>query len=357
MQPIDEHIAWLSVGEGAPSQLVRLVYFHHELHIFQVDHAAFILKWPVYSIHTLSDINGKKQYRSDISQGILEIPYHHPILPILEQALQSNKNVFKRSWNQYKQVWVIGALLVLFILLYLGVTKTLPWVGMKMISREYEVEIGQQLFDNYLELEEVNDSATYWLQSFAKELKLSPYYPVQTFVVQSEEKNAFASPGGFIVVNSALLNELDDHTSLVALLGHEAAHVNRRHGLSNLLKSASSGLFLSLFLGDGGGLSAALIQQADLLRQLSYSRSLEKEADILAMEMMIAQKIDPKGMVELLKALKEDDSLEPVSFLSTHPATEERIKDAELFIEKSKINQFKEQEKLLFIWRQIKKNI
>lgn len=357
MQYTDEHIAWLYVGENAIAQPVRLMYFQHALHIYQADHAAFVLKWPIYSIQSLPESNGRKCFQSNISKGFIEISYGHPVLTALEKDIQSNRKVVTRLWHQYKPVWAISGLVLGVLLLYMGVTKTLPWVGMRLISREYEVELGQKLFDAFLEQEEVNDSATYWLQSFAKELKLSPYYPVQTFVVASEEKNAFATPGGFIVVNSALLEELDDYTSLVALLGHEAAHVNQRHGLDNLLKSASSGLFLSLFIGDGGGISSALLQQADMLRQLSYSRTLERQADELGMKMMIQQKVDPRGMVRLLKTLQEEESAEPVSFLSTHPATEERIKNAELIIKNLGKVPSEEHQKLQFTWRQIKKHI
>lgn len=357
MQYTDEHIAWLYVGENAMAQPVRLMYFQNTLHIYQADHSAFVLKWPIYSIQALPESNGRKCFQSNVSQGFLEIPHAHPVLLTLEKEVQSNQRVFTRLWHQYKPFWAVSGLILGVALLYLGVTKTLPWIGMKMISREYEVEIGQKIFDAFLEQEDVEDSATYWLQAFAKELKLSPYYSVQTFVVSSEEKNAFATPGGFIIVNSALLKELDDYTSLVALLGHEATHVNQRHGLDNLLKSASSGLFLSLFIGDGGGISSALLQQADMLRQLSYSRSLEREADELGMKMMVLQKIDPRGMVRLLTTLQKEESNEPVSFLSTHPATEERIKDAELFIKNLGKVPLAEHEKLQFYWNCIKKHI
>jgi len=113
----------------------------------------------------------------------------------------------------------------------------------------------------------------------------------------------------------------------MALLGHEATHVIKRHSLKSILSSATSGLLLGYFFGDIYGLSGWAVSKADEFKQLDYSRDLEAEADQNGLQLMISNQVSPKGMLDLLEVLKKESTEVPamMKYLSTHPEIEARI--------------------------------
>jgi beta-barrel assembly-enhancing protease len=112
-------------------------------------------------------------------------------------------------------------------------------------------------------------------------------------------------------------------------LSHEASHVIERHSLKSILRSAATGIIISAFLGDFSVLSTWAISKADEFKQLDYSRELETEADDEGYALMLKSHIDPHGMLRLLEVLKKESMEMPamMKYLSTHPETDERIKN------------------------------
>ena len=117
---------------------------------------------------------------------------------------------------------------------------------------------------------------------------------------------------------------------LAALLAHEATHVEERHSMRMLVRQGASYLFLSLVLGDVNAVVALLAENADNIRNLTYSRSLETDADLVGMERMARVGVHPEGMVQLLELLQREaaELPEALAFLSSHPLTEQRIAKA-----------------------------
>ena len=120
-------------------------------------------------------------------------------------------------------------------------------------------------------------------------------------VVDSEIVNAFAIPGGFIVVYSGILDIMEDERELAALLAHEASHINERHSLRMMSRNLSTYLLLSILTGDVGGFSSVIVDNSNMFSTLSFSRGLEQEADLEGLDLMVKSDIDPQGMVELFK--------------------------------------------------------
>ena len=170
--------------------------------------------------------------------------------------------------------------------------------------------------------------------------------------------NAFAFPGGHLVVYSGILNKMNRPEELIALLSHESTHVNKRHSLKSIVSQLGVAVLLSVVTANTGGLSKTVINNADMLRVLSYSRELETEADEGGMKLMVSNQIDPNGMRWLMEDLKKSNKEIPfgISFLSTHPMTEERIKNATAFCRR--YPQFSESisENEINLWRSLKKN-
>ncbi len=146
-------------------------------------------------------------------------------------------------------------------------------------------------------------------------------YRFHVFVLKSEIINAFAAPGGYIVVFTGLIKETKSPEELAGVLAHETEHVLQRHATREIFENYSAEMLISLFLGDFHGASGA----ANVAASLRYSRLTEDEADRLGAGLLMKAGIDPRGMVDFFAKLPDAPNVEFVKYLSTHPATADRV--------------------------------
>jgi predicted Zn-dependent protease len=151
----------------------------------------------------------------------------------------------------------------------------------------------------------------------------------QMTCVQADRPTAFALPGGFIFVARSLVNLCDRNRDEVAfVLGHEMAHVIRRHAIDRLLKQKV--LSATALVSPGRGALASWIRQVGFQSlERAYSRDEEFEADELGLLLMRAAGFDPAGAIRVLQRLGElDRRPDPLGlgpYLSTHPPPEDRV--------------------------------
>lgn len=272
------------------------------------------------------------------------------------QELQSN---YQKKQNRKWMILLMFFFLFLVVLYFLF-SELFPRIAIKFVSTKQEIALGEQVYQSMLREKKINTMATMQLQSFADHLQLSSQYPIKVTVVDEEEVNAFALPGGHIIVHTAILKKLRSSDALVALLSHETIHINHRHSLQNILSSMSTGFLLSFITRGGGGFTQLILGNANLLRELSYTRKLEKEADESGMKLMAKNAVSLKGMLQLMETLQEVDeenSLPAISFLSTHPLTEERIAGAKKFIDLHEVDTVGKEESLEAIWKVLKTSL
>ena len=153
-------------------------------------------------------------------------------------------------------------------------------------------------------------------------------------VYESPMINAFALPGGKIVVFTGLIEKADTPEQVAGVLGHEMAHATLRHGLERIGQSIGMAAAVTLLIGDTGGLIAA---GADLFRMASvnsYGRAQESAADAEGVRMLNAAGIDPAGLPKFFETLKreEGDIPDAIAWISTHPKHDERIEALEKLI-------------------------
>ncbi|MFM9908334.1 MAG: M48 family metallopeptidase [Chitinophagaceae bacterium] len=227
-----------------------------------------------------------------------------------------------------KIILILSVLVLLLALLY---TWILPWFGERVamnFSKEYEMKLGEQMYNSTISALKIDSTKTRIINSFFRELDYKLDYPISITVVESKEVNAFAIPGGHIVVYDAILEGMKTPEELAALLAHEASHTTKRHSLRAIFRGLSRQMFLLLLVGSDAGIVGFLAEKADALKGLQYSRALETEADNNGMQLMYDSKINAAGMLRLMELLQKGTiGKEPAVFLSTHPVFKDRVEN------------------------------
>lgn len=146
----------------------------------------------------------------------------------------------------------------------------------------------------------------------------------------SSVKNAFAFPGGAIVVYTGMLRMLETQEEWMGLLAHEGGHLHLRHGTRQIVRSGLLGVGMAMLFGDVSGASSVLLDNAGNLAALGYSRRDEAEADAFALAALGGRGYATSGLASLLRKFLRFRELPGwAAFLSTHPATAERVRAVE----------------------------
>ena len=147
---------------------------------------------------------------------------------------------------------------------------------------------------------------------------------VQVHILKSTDVNAFALPGGHLVVLSGLINDAESPEALAGVLAHEIAHIERKHVSKKLVKELGITALAGIAAGGAGG--EVVKQAVKTLSSSAFDRKMEKEADLKAVDYMVNAQIDPMPFSALMDQFAEDQSelLTDLSWLSTHPDSKER---------------------------------
>jgi beta-barrel assembly-enhancing protease len=164
--------------------------------------------------------------------------------------------------------------------------------------------------------------------------------PFTIKVVDSEEVNAFALPGGFFFVNSGLILKADTESELAGVMAHEIAHVAARHGTRQATRGAIINYASIPLIFMGGWTGYAIRQGAGLaipLGFLTFSRGFEREADFLGLQYLYKAGYDPTSFVDFFEKIQSLEKKKPGTMskvFSTHPMTDDRIKASQEEIQK-----------------------
>src|SRR5215471_8316820 len=164
--------------------------------------------------------------------------------------------------------------------------------------------------------------------------------PFTIKVLDSEEVNAFALPGGFFFVNSGLILKADNEAELAGVMAHEIAHVAARHGTKQATRGEIINLASIPLIFMGGWTGYAIRQGAGLaipMGFLNFSRGFEREADFLGLQYLYKSGYDPTSFVDFFEKIQSMEKKKPgtvAKVFSTHPMNEDRIKRAQDEIQK-----------------------
>ena len=246
---------------------------------------------------------------------------------------------FSRTMNK-NVMGIIRVMLVFLAFLAAAYFWLLPFLAERMAKNvpvSFEEKLGNGLYDALKTGFTIDESKTFYVNEFFSELKIPGNYNIKITVVKEDIVNAFAIPGGNIVVYDKMLAGMNNYEDLAALLAHEFSHVNEKHSTRSLFRQLASGIFLSVIIGDMGSVANVLLNNADNLKGLNYSRKLEKEADLKGLQILNERRIDGNGFIRLFDLLKKETlktGALPSEWISSHPDLDKRIdyiKKNELF--------------------------
>lgn len=254
-----------------------------------------------------------------------------------------------RQQRAWAWSWVIGVF-ALVLLTPVFIIWRMDWVSnlvVKQIPVSWEQKLGETVEDQYhltkkeMSRKETDEKLQPVVKPLLDALHNSPYKYKFT-IVNEGSVNAFALPGGYVTIHSALILRAESAEELLGVVGHEINHVEKRHGFRSIVSNSGIYLIASVFLGDVSGLLAAISSAAPMLMSQSYSRRFETEADEEAVALLKAAHINPQGLPSFFAKMIDDEkkAMEKVenetarealktamSFLSTHPASDKRMEN------------------------------
>ena len=208
--------------------------------------------------------------------------------------------------------------------------------GVNFYSLEKEIALGKQLANEVEKQAKIVDDAVIaeYVNRVGQNLvrNSDAKVPFTIKVLDSEEVNAFALPGGFFFVNSGLILKADSESELAGVMAHEIAHVAARHGTRQATRGDLINIATIPLIFMGGWTGYAIRQGAGLaipMGFLTFSRAMEREADYLGLQYMYKAGYDPTSFVDFFEKIQTMEKRKPgtvAKVFSTHPMTDDRIK-------------------------------
>ena len=314
-----------------------------------LDHDQLVVKWA-----------GQKGERTlylknpDVIRAFRKAAPDH-VSQSFEQAAERVRQVRHRG----RLVWsLVGGVLLATVLGLWFQSDLLVEIAVSRIPVEWEQKLGESAYRDFLSHQEVmkEGPAVAALGEMTQRMTaqiLDNPYKFEVTVVKSDVVNAFALPGGYVVVFTGLMKKAESGEEVAGVLSHELNHVLQRHGLERIVKSLGLMTVVAIVFGNQQGLVGMMKQLGVELFTLKFGREQETEADLTGLQLLQRAKIDPSGMITFFERLSEKDQGR-MEWLSTHPmsaARADRLKAELAALPK------KSPEPFTFDWKQVQASI
>lgn len=279
---------------------------------------------------------------------------NHPNFKQYPHLSKSARQAKQKHWFAWG---IVAALVFLIVAVPLTLVLKMDWVTEKAASRipaSWEEQLGESAIAQYrlkhkfLPQEQAEKLLAPLINPLLEAIPDSRYQ-YDFYIVNESSLNAFALPGGDIVIHSQLILKADNAEEMLGVIAHEITHVEQQHGVRNILGSAGIYIIASAVFGDVSGVLSVMAGAAPLLLNQSYSRKFESEADEKGYALLLNANVNPSGLASFFEKLiaEEKRMMEQIEntetremvkgvldFLSTHPASEERVEDLKQLSEK-----------------------
>lgn len=213
-------------------------------------------------------------------------------------------------------------------------TEKQPAFNLKSPSKEEEIQLGRQITGNLLgaaplvkdeTLQKYVNQVGRWVASQSER----PDLPWHFGVIESEDINAFAAPGGYVIITKGLYRQLKNEAQLAGVLGHEIGHVVRKHHLKLLQKSQLLDLGAKLLgskVGKGDDIAQKVIGNGAEILARGLDKNAEYEADRMGVTLATRAGYEPFGLPEVLQSISQTSNTSRVTLLyKTHPHPDDRL--------------------------------
>lgn len=238
-----------------------------------------------------------------------------------------NKQV-ARTRRGFQRLWLVLGLgivsPVLLLVLFWWQSERIVGAVVDRVSQQTEQDLGKLVFAQVAANTPLikDGAALRAIQNIGAKLTAGSSYTYHWNIAKNPVINAFAMPGGYVVVNTGLILAADTAEEVAGVLAHEVQHVEKRHSLKGLVHNLGLSALVNLGLGDLG--SNVWGNVASQLGTLKFGRDHETEADVLGLVALQKARIDANGMLHFFEKLKTHKGA-TLSLLSTHPASEDRL--------------------------------
>ena len=248
------------------------------------------------------------------------------------------------AWLE-SNVWAaVASVAIIAVMLVLGYIYGLPAVTESLVKRvpvETEVSLGREMLkslnssrwfaDSRIDPDKRRAIAADF-HALARGLAKAPHLRIMFRNSKVMGPNAFALPGGTVIITDQMIEMAKTREEVLAILAHEIGHIEYRHSLRTIVQSSLAALVATAVTADAASLSAAVAGAPIILIQKKYSRQFEAAADEFAFALLRRHDISPAAFADILQRLDARKGRgRSGSFLSTHPATAERIQRARAY--------------------------
>ncbi len=251
----------------------------------------------------------------------------------LEAALRRHVRGTQRSRTKWIVLGSIAATIVLLLGgLWWSYGALVDWAAAH-VPVDVEAKLGEATVAELKKSGKLIDEgpAVDAVRKIGEQLTQGSRYQYHWAVLDEPSINAFAAPGGQVVVHRGLIAAAKTPEELAGVLAHEVQHIEQRHTLKSMINGLGVATLATVVLGDVSAMAGVLAYQ---IGSLSYSRDLETEADRLGLQALVRADIAPAGMASFFRTLEKEAPQMPIELLSSHPATDARIDALEAAIAK-----------------------
>ena len=323
---------------NSPLSFKGAVLFYHDHLIFFTDDEKVRERIDYNKIDTINKVNGQTRVACGIKSKktlLLVINGEEAHVRFTRHYSESSSvSIFKRipyifrsKGKVSKAVFIITPLVTSGLIIY-GLLFHLYWFIPVSVDITMGDRMGKLLESKFIP---VRDRSMEKVVSTiaGRVVPVKSVFSYKVTVIEGNDLNAFALPGGQIYLFKGLVQNADSPEEIAAVIAHEAAHVENRHGLRQLIRITGFSYFLHMFMGAGFEEMDTLNTVNDLSTLfvfLHYSRQFEKEADLEAVRLLNKKNLPAKGLVTFLEKMKKAEKMPQVlNYVNSHPPTGSRI--------------------------------
>lgn len=330
---VGKNEVYISTLSAAHVHTIKLVDL--QASVVGFDHDQLQLSWRYQS----EDYSFIPSDKSEQKKLISTLPKND--IPGLVQWKRSTQS---QSWVWKGVLYTFGVVAIAAGALIWQYDRVTTWAA-SQVSMKTEKNIGESVLKSLNASQNLlsQGEGVNVIRDIGQKITAGSRYQYQWFVSKDPEVNAYAIPGGIIVVNRGLLNLVDSPNELAAVLAHEVQHVEERHALKNMLNSAAMATVILAVLGDT---NAVVLLMAHQVSTQYFSRQVESEADLKGIRLLQSKNIDAAGMSSFFKKMdayakkmqagenegSDDKPSQMASWFSSHPDTLIRIQYIEQYI-------------------------